>query len=199
MYPSFFEGGCRRKLLLLGISVGSFIIGLLMVTEGGLYIFLLFDYYACSGMALLFFAIIQTTCIGWIYGADRLYDNIKDMIGHRPWPFMKYCWKFFTPAVCTSTFLFSLVKYTPLKFNNMYEYPWWGYFLGGFFTLSSTLMVPLWMMRAVSVTPGTLRQRLKILCTPAKDLPSATNKNHDAFKTFTRLYTLRMDENSTYI
>ncbi|KAF7654541.1 hypothetical protein LDENG_00068470 [Lucifuga dentata] len=71
---------------------------------------------------------------------------------------MKYCWKFFTPAVCTCTFLFSLVKYTPLKFNKTYEYPWWGYFLGGFFTLSSTLMVPLWMMYAVSVTPGTLRQ-----------------------------------------
>lgn len=33
-------------------------------------------------------------------GADRLYDNIQDMIGYRPWPFMKYCWQFFTPALC---------------------------------------------------------------------------------------------------
>lgn len=56
------------------------------------------------------------------------------------------------------TFIFSLVKYTPLKFNNTYEYPWWGYTIGGFFTLSSTLLVPLWMLYAVCVTPGTLRQ-----------------------------------------
>lgn len=33
MYPAFFQNSCRRKLLLLAISVGSFLIGLLMVTE----------------------------------------------------------------------------------------------------------------------------------------------------------------------
>uniref|UniRef100_A0A4W6D5P2 Solute carrier family 6 member 22, tandem duplicate 2 n=1 Tax=Lates calcarifer TaxID=8187 RepID=A0A4W6D5P2_LATCA len=137
-------------------------------SEGGLYIFQLFDHYACSGMTLLLFAILQSLCIGWVYGADRQYDNIKDMIGYRPWPFMKYCWQYFTPAICTCTLLFSVIKYTPLKFNQTYEYPWWGYTLGGFFTLSSTLMVPLWMLYSVSVTPGTLKQvrRLRTLqCT----------------------------------
>ncbi|KAA8593403.1 hypothetical protein FQN60_009519 [Etheostoma spectabile] len=161
------------------------------ISMGGLYIFQLFDYYACSGMTLLLFAVLESVCIGWIY--DRQYDNIKDMIGYRPWAFMKYCWQYFTPAICTCTFLFSLVKYTPLKFNNTYEYPWWGYAIGGFFTLSSTLMVPLWMLYAVSVTPGTLRQRLKVLSTPANDLPTAMQKkalNTEAFQTFTGLYTL---------
>ncbi|GAA6221900.1 sodium- and chloride-dependent GABA transporter 2-like [Lates japonicus] len=198
MYPSFFQDNCRRKLLLLAISAASFFVGLLMVTEGGLYIFQLFDHYACSGMTLLLFAILQSLCIGWVYGADRQYDNIKDMIGYRPWPFMKYCWQYFTPAICTCTLLFSVIKYTPLKFNQTYEYPWWGYTLGGFFTLSSTLMVPLWMLYSVSVTPGTLKQRLKVLCTPAKDLPTAALKkasNHEAFQTFTSLHTLRKTEN----
>jgi len=36
-----------------------------------------------------------------ILGADRLYDSIEDMIGYRPWPFMKCCWKYLTPAICT--------------------------------------------------------------------------------------------------
>ncbi|XP_033995000.1 solute carrier family 6 member 22, tandem duplicate 2 [Trematomus bernacchii] len=199
MYPDFFQNNCRRKLLLLCISVGSFFIGLLMVTEGGFYIFHLFDYYACSGMTLLLFAVLQSVCIGWVYGADRHYDNIKDMIGYRPWSYMKYCWQYITPAICVCTFIFSLVKYTPLKFNNTYEYPWWGYTIGGFFTLSSTLMVPLWMLYAVSVTPGSLRQRLTVLCTPAKDLPTETLKkavNKEAFETFTGLYTLSQSESS---
>ncbi|XP_029908138.1 sodium- and chloride-dependent GABA transporter 2-like isoform X2 [Myripristis murdjan] len=194
MYPSFFQNPCRRKLLLLAICVGSFLIGLAMVTQGGLYVFQLFDYYACSGMTLLVFAILQSACVGWVYGADRQYDNIEDMIGYRPWPFMKYCWQYLTPAICTCTLVFSLVKYTPLKFNNTYEYPWWGYTIGGFFTLSSTLIVPLWMLYAMIVTPGTLRQRVRHLCTPAKDLSSATPKvalNHEAFQTFTEFYTLR--------
>uniref|UniRef100_A0A673J0T2 Transporter n=1 Tax=Sinocyclocheilus rhinocerous TaxID=307959 RepID=A0A673J0T2_9TELE len=140
MHSNFFLQGHRRKLFLLLICVGCFLVGLLMVTEGGLYIFQLFDYYSCSGMTLLLFAIAQSICIGWFYGADRLYENIVDMIGYRPLTIMKYSWKYITPIVCIGTFVFSLVKFTPLKFNNTFEYPWWGYAVGWWFTLSSTLM-----------------------------------------------------------
>ncbi|XP_036426834.1 solute carrier family 6 member 22, tandem duplicate 1 isoform X2 [Colossoma macropomum] len=171
MYPKFFLMGHRRKFFLLLICIGSFFIGLVMVTEGGLYIFQLFDYYACSGMTLLLFAILQSVCVGWVYGADRLYDNIADMIGYQPLPLAKYCWKYITPVLCTGTFIFSLVKFTPLKFNNTFEYPWWGYAIGWWFTLSSTLMVPLWMIYALLRSRGSLKQRLHVLCTPASDLP----------------------------
>uniref|UniRef100_A0AAR2JAR2 Transporter n=1 Tax=Pygocentrus nattereri TaxID=42514 RepID=A0AAR2JAR2_PYGNA len=158
MYPQFFLMGHRRKFFLLLICIGSFFIGLVMVTEGGLYIFQLFDYYACSGMTLLLFAILQSVCIGWVYGADRLYNNIADMIGYQPLPLAKYCWKYVTPVLCSGTFIFSLVKFTPLKFNNTFEYPWWGYAIGWWFTLSSTLMVPLWMIYALLRSRGSLKQ-----------------------------------------
>uniref|UniRef100_A0A3B4A6N3 Transporter n=1 Tax=Periophthalmus magnuspinnatus TaxID=409849 RepID=A0A3B4A6N3_9GOBI len=171
LYPSYFHVGHRRKFLLLSICVVSFFIGLIMVTEGGLYIFQLFDYYACSGMTLLLFAFLQSVSIGWVYGADRFYDNIEDMIGYRPLPIIKYCLKFVTPVICLGTFVFSLVKYTPLKFNNIIEYPWWGYALGWWFTLSSTLMVPIIMVYMLSITPGTLRERFSTLCTRSNDLP----------------------------
>ncbi|XP_015256482.1 PREDICTED: sodium- and chloride-dependent GABA transporter 2-like [Cyprinodon variegatus] len=171
LYPSFFLIGHRRKLLLLGLCAVSFFIGLIMVTEGGLYIFQVFDYYACSGMTLLLFAILQSVGIGWVYGAERFYDNIEDMIGYRPFPLIMYCLKYVTPVICMGTFIFSLVKYTPLKFNNTIEYPWWGYALGWWFTLSSTLIVPIWMLYNLVKTPGTLRERISILCTPAEDLP----------------------------
>ncbi|XP_064155720.1 sodium- and chloride-dependent GABA transporter 2-like isoform X2 [Anguilla rostrata] len=176
MYPAFFQIGHRRKFLLLLICVVCFLIGLLMVTEGGLYIFQLFDYYACSGMTLLTFAIFQSLAVGWIYGADHLYDNLEDMIGYRPLPLIKYCWRYVTPVVCTATLIFSLVKYNPLKFNNTQEYPWWGYAIGWFFTLSSTSLVPLYMLYAVIVTPGSMRQRLRWLCTPAANLPGSKAK-----------------------
>uniref|UniRef100_A0A3P8UHQ0 Transporter n=1 Tax=Cynoglossus semilaevis TaxID=244447 RepID=A0A3P8UHQ0_CYNSE len=151
--PGFFRTGYRRELLLLAICVVCFFLGLVMVTEGGLYIFQVFDYYACSGMTLLLFAVLQSVSVGWVYGADRFYDNIQDMIGYRPVSLMKYCLKYATPVVCTGTFFFSLIKYTPLKFDNVTEYPWWGYALGWFFTLSSTLMVPTWAVYRLVLRP----------------------------------------------
>ncbi|XP_017263911.1 sodium- and chloride-dependent GABA transporter 2 [Kryptolebias marmoratus] len=171
LYPGFFHIGHRRKLLLLIVCVFSFFAGLVMTTEGGLYIFQLFDYYCCSGMTLLLFATLQSVCIGWVYGAERFYNNIEDMIGYRPLSIIKYCLKYVTPVICMGTFIFSLVKHTPLKFNNTIEYPWWGYALGWYFTLSSTIMVPVWMLYNLCTTPGTLRQRISVLCTPSEDLP----------------------------
>uniref|UniRef100_A0A672PD30 Sodium- and chloride-dependent GABA transporter 2-like n=1 Tax=Sinocyclocheilus grahami TaxID=75366 RepID=A0A672PD30_SINGR len=148
-------------------------------SEGGLYIFQLFDYYSCSGMTLLLFAIAQSICIGWFYGADRLYENIVDMIGYRPLTLMKYSWKYITPIVCIGTFVFSLVKFTPLKFNNTFEYPWWGYAVGWWFTLSSTLMVPIWMIYVIIITPGTLKQVIPYSTTcPMTDRETLGDKKH---------------------
>ncbi|XP_053320336.1 sodium- and chloride-dependent GABA transporter 2-like isoform X2 [Spea bombifrons] len=100
MYPRTFRKKNRRELLILGVSIFSFLIGLVMLTEGGMYVFQLFDYYAASGICLLFVAIFETICIGWVYGANNFYDNIEHMIGYRPLPIIKYCWLFITPAVC---------------------------------------------------------------------------------------------------
>ncbi|XP_032246895.1 sodium- and chloride-dependent GABA transporter 2 isoform X3 [Phoca vitulina] len=68
MYPRVFRKKNRRELLILGVSVTSFFIGLVMLTEGGMYVFQLFDYYAASGMCLLFVAIFESLCVAWVYG-----------------------------------------------------------------------------------------------------------------------------------
>ncbi|XP_066522956.1 sodium- and chloride-dependent GABA transporter 2 [Hoplias malabaricus] len=171
MYPSTFRRKNRRELFILVVAIVSFLLGLIMLTQGGMYVFQLFDYYAASGMCLLFVAIFETICIAWIYGADRFYDNIEDMIGYRPGPYIKYCWLFLTPATCFGTFAFSLIKYTPLKYNNVYVYPWWGYALGWLLALSSMVCIPLWIIYKMGTTKGTLKERFRELSIPSPDLP----------------------------
>ncbi|XP_016322709.1 sodium- and chloride-dependent GABA transporter 2-like [Sinocyclocheilus anshuiensis] len=100
IFPTVLRHGFRRELLLLGICLVCYLMGLFMITEGGLYIIQLFDHYVCSGTTLLFLATCQSVAIGWVYGADRFYENIEDMIGYKPWPMMKYCWLYVTPSVC---------------------------------------------------------------------------------------------------
>uniref|UniRef100_S4RY48 Solute carrier family 6 member 11b n=1 Tax=Petromyzon marinus TaxID=7757 RepID=S4RY48_PETMA len=71
MYPHIFRVGKRRELLLLVAAIVFYLMGLIMLTEGGMYVFQLFDYYAASGMCLLIVAFFESVCIGWIYGTCR--------------------------------------------------------------------------------------------------------------------------------
>ncbi|XP_039616598.1 sodium- and chloride-dependent GABA transporter 2-like [Polypterus senegalus] len=184
MFPSVFRRSMRREMLILMVSIISFLVGLIMLTEGGMYVFQLFDYYAASGMCLLFVAIFETVCIAWVYGADRFYDNIEDMIGYRPGPIIKYCWLFFTPAVCIGTFAFSLIKYTPLKYNKKYVYPWWGYGLGWLLALSSMLCIPFWIIYKLSTTEGLFSERLKQLTKPSEELPKTRKEQEKLLAIF---------------
>uniref|UniRef100_A0A4W6EXF2 Solute carrier family 6 member 11 n=1 Tax=Lates calcarifer TaxID=8187 RepID=A0A4W6EXF2_LATCA len=167
MYPETFRRGYRRELLILGMSIVSFFIGLIMCTEGGMYVFQLFDSYAASGMCLLFVAIFESICIGWVYGSDRFYLNIEDMIGYKPVFFIKWCWMILTPGICAGIFLFFLIKYKPLKYNNVYTYPDWGYGIGWFMAMSSMVCIPLGIIWMIWKTPGTFSEKLT---TPSPDL-----------------------------
>uniref|UniRef100_A0A8C5H974 Transporter n=1 Tax=Gouania willdenowi TaxID=441366 RepID=A0A8C5H974_GOUWI len=153
MYPETFRRGYRRELLILGMSVVSFFIGLIMCMEGGMYVFQLFDAYAASGMCLLFVAIFESICIGWVYGSDRFLLNIEDMIGYKPIFFIKWCWMFLTPGICAAIFLFFLIKYKPLKYNNVYTYPDWGYGIGWFMAMSSMVCIPVGIIWMIWKTP----------------------------------------------
>ncbi|XP_068611638.1 sodium- and chloride-dependent GABA transporter 2-like [Brachionichthys hirsutus] len=171
MYPTVFRRKHRRELFLLAISFISFCVGLIMLMEGGMYVFQLFDYYAASGTCILFTAFFETICIAWVYGVDRFYDNIEDMIGYRPGPYIKYCWLYVSPASCIGIFAFSLIKYTPLKYNNTYVYPWWGYAIGWMLGIISMICIPSWIIHNISTANGTLRERIRLLIKPCDTLP----------------------------
>nr|XP_015814941.2 sodium- and chloride-dependent GABA transporter 2 isoform X1 [Nothobranchius furzeri] len=104
-----------REILVLVIAVVCFLLGLPFVTEGGITIFGLVDTFGPSGNSLLLIACVETIVVSWIYGADRFYDNIEDMIGYRPSPVLKYCWMFVTPIICVLTMLYNLVQENPIR------------------------------------------------------------------------------------
>ncbi|KAG2465971.1 S6A13 protein, partial [Polypterus senegalus] len=68
MFAHLLQKERRLQCLLLFICISLYILELPMISEGGVYIFQIIDYYGCSGRCFLFIAIFQSICIGWVYG-----------------------------------------------------------------------------------------------------------------------------------
>ncbi|KAM5147737.1 sodium- and chloride-dependent taurine transporter [Mantella aurantiaca] len=166
LYPSFLRKGYRREIFIAIVCFLSYLLGLTMVTEGGMYVFQLFDYYAASGVCLLWVAFFECIAVAWVYGADKLYENIEDMIGYRPGPWMKWSWCYITPLMCVACFIFSLAKYTPLTYNKYYTYPDWAIGLGWALALSSMICIPLVVVYRIVRSEGGLIERIKSVTAP---------------------------------
>ncbi|XP_051266822.1 sodium- and chloride-dependent GABA transporter 3-like isoform X2 [Dicentrarchus labrax] len=170
LFPKWFRAPVRHEIFVLIICVSSFLIHLTLVTEGGIYIFQIIDFYGSTRVCQNFMVICECLAVGWIFGADRFANIIEDMTGQRPFVFFKLCWKYIIPLLSLTSFILYLVNYKHLKINDWYTYPDWAYALGWTMTLSSVLMVPLWAAGQMCLTAGTLRQRWSVLCRPAEDL-----------------------------
>ncbi|XP_051512414.1 sodium- and chloride-dependent GABA transporter 2-like [Myxocyprinus asiaticus] len=171
LFPMVLRKAGRREILLLLFCLICFFGQLVMVTEGGIYVFQLFDYYSCSGASVLFMSVFESLAMGWIFGAKRMFDIIEDMTRSRPNYIFMLCWKYLTPFVSLVSLICSLVKFKPLTFNRSYVYPSWAYALGWLLALSSILLVPGWALGQLIAGKGSLKQRWLHLCSPDTNLP----------------------------
>ncbi|XP_062852549.1 sodium- and chloride-dependent GABA transporter 2-like [Trichomycterus rosablanca] len=160
LFPEFLRKPKRREILVLLIAVVCFLLGLPLVTRGGLHVFKLIDTYGPSGTNLLLIACFETIVIAWVYGADRFYDNIQDMIGYRLMPVLKYCWLFITPSICGATLLYDLISSDPIGSSDFV--PSWGSAVAALLTLAPMICIPIFVL--VSLKRG--RDRI----VPSSDL-----------------------------
>ncbi|KAL2103778.1 hypothetical protein ACEWY4_000646 [Coilia grayii] len=66
--PKSALGRLRREVIVALCCAVCFVIDLSMVTQGGMYVFQLFDYYSASGMTLLWQAFWECVVVAWVYG-----------------------------------------------------------------------------------------------------------------------------------
>ena len=61
----------HRKKFTLGMTIFMCLLGLPMITRGGIYVFQLMDFYAASGLSLVWCVFFQTVAICWVFGAKK--------------------------------------------------------------------------------------------------------------------------------
>ncbi|XP_074641090.1 sodium- and chloride-dependent GABA transporter ine-like [Tubulanus polymorphus] len=153
----------RKEIVVLIVCIIAFLLGLPNITNGGIYFFQLIDYFA-AGISLMYLAFFEVVAITWVYGANKLARNVKEMTGREPQLFFKVCWYFFSPALILAIWIFGWVQYKMVTYGkgDWYTYPTWGEALGWMIAVCSIICIPAGAIHAFIQSSGkTLIKKLK--------------------------------------
>jgi solute carrier family 6 GABA transporter-like protein 6/8/11/12/13 len=164
MLTVFFDHAPRfrkhRELVSLVLCGSLFIIGLIFTTPGGVYVFELFNSFAVGGVPLLWLTTFEAVAIGWVYGWPKFSENVKEMIGYHPSRFMEFCFRFITPTLTMSVFVFSCANFRGLVVQG-YTFPDWANAIGYMLAFSSVICVPNYAIYQISLHDGSLFEKIR--------------------------------------
>ncbi|CAG9860469.1 unnamed protein product [Phyllotreta striolata] len=149
-----------RNTFTAAVCIVMFLLGIPMVTQGGMYVFKLMDNYSASGISLLWVCFFQTIGISWFFGVDKLSDCIEKMMGIRPNSFWTVCWKYVAPLVMAVIFVSQCFEYQRLEYSD-YKYPLWADMVGLMISFSSMAWIPIYAIYYVLSQPGSIMQNMK--------------------------------------
>ncbi|XP_067653183.1 sodium- and chloride-dependent glycine transporter 1-like [Haliotis asinina] len=162
-----------------GCCVGSFLIGIIFTTEGGMYVYQLEDWYI-STLFITFAGFLECITLGWIYGVNRFSADIELMIG-RPAPlFFKVSWRYITPTILLVLFISTLIMYKPPTYGS-YIYPEYAASIG--WIIASVSCVPFVVLAFLALyrQKGTILQRFKSALKPAANWGPANSSHRELY------------------
>jgi len=141
-YPEFLRP--RRREFTLVLCIFMFLLGMPMLTQGGIFIVTLLDWYT-----LLFsFSIIclfEIIVIIYIYGYRQFAGDIEIMLGTKPNLYYAVCWLFVSPTLLICVIAFLARYYVPAYYGN-YSFPKWAEDIGWCIALLPTAVIPITMV-----------------------------------------------------
>ncbi|ESO88310.1 hypothetical protein LOTGIDRAFT_219403 [Lottia gigantea] len=153
-----------RILVTAVICVLMFFGGLIYTTQAGIYIFQLVDWYIAS-ISVFVITFAECIIVSWIYGVERFSDNIEAMTGRRPPLFVKILWRFITPFILVTAFIFTIAEFSPPTYGS-YVYPSYSSYIGWSIAFVTTSPIPIWFIKEINQREGPLLQRIKTAFQP---------------------------------
>ncbi|XP_028655191.2 sodium-dependent proline transporter [Erpetoichthys calabaricus] len=178
------RGNFKKKCLFLALlCFGFYLMGLLLITDGGIYWFTLIDFYSTS-FGLIIIALFMCIGMTFFYGVNQFCQDIVDMVCRcPPWctkllMYFKACWVFFTPVLLLFilSYIFVDLYNTPLRYGS-YIYPRWGRALGVCMGTFCCIQIPFWGIMAIWRESGTLKDRFQKAIQPLNSWRAASRQN----------------------
>ncbi|XP_056449519.1 sodium-dependent proline transporter isoform X1 [Gadus chalcogrammus] len=166
-FPQLRQNMMHKTLFLAALCFAFYLMGLLLISDGGIYWFTLIDSFSTS-FGLIIIALFMCIGISFFYGVNQFCQDIIDMICHcPPWCtkflfFFKACWVFITPFLLLFilTYIFFEMYNTSLQYGS-YVYPFWGKALGVCIGMACCMQIPIWAGVAIFKESGTLKDRFQ--------------------------------------
>ncbi|XP_066580241.1 sodium-dependent neutral amino acid transporter B(0)AT2 [Amia ocellicauda] len=142
----------RKEFLTVGCCLLAFSIGLIFVQRSGNYFVAMFDDYSAT-LPLLIVVILENIAVAWVYGTDKFFEDLKDMLGFSPFRFYYYMWKYITPLILLALLVASIIQLgmTPPSYSawigdlakeQALNYPPWGLAVCVSLIITAILPVP---------------------------------------------------------
>lgn len=166
----------NRKMLITAITcVITFLLGIPCVTQGGVYIVQILDWY-CASLSLLFLAFMEACGVCYIYGVSRLFDDITLMLGYKPLAIWKPLCKYVAPVSAFACWIITLIGHSSLKYDSGEPFPIWVSYFGGVIALLSIIPFPVAAIKELLSLPGPFLKRLKTSVKPTSEWGPALKK-----------------------
>ncbi|XP_064614744.1 sodium- and chloride-dependent taurine transporter-like isoform X2 [Liolophura sinensis] len=171
LFPKYLRGTPRKEIFIAVLCTSWFLVGLSMVTEGGVYVQQIFEWY-CGGRILLLMVFLQCIGIAYFYGINKFQQNIEYMLGYRVGPFFKIAWLFASPLFSILLFILDIVLYPEMTYkrkSGVYYFPDWARGVGWLMSGIPLLFIPGVAIWRLMHTGGGITKRIRFLCKPQFD------------------------------
>ncbi|XP_033764407.1 sodium- and chloride-dependent taurine transporter-like [Pecten maximus] len=149
----------HETLTMAFLNLLSFIIGLIFVTQGGMYVLQLVDWYVAS-ISTMFLAFLEVTALAYFYGVNRLYKDIEMMLGYKPCPGWKAFWLVITPLMVLVLWLVSVSQHKAVSYGKS-TYPDWSIGIGWVIAIAPLIPIPISAIWTICEGQGSIIDRLR--------------------------------------
>ncbi|XP_061148080.1 sodium- and chloride-dependent neutral and basic amino acid transporter B(0+)-like [Syngnathus typhle] len=160
----------KRAYVSFGCSCIVFLLGLPLVTEAGIYWVSLMDAFIANWV-LLVLALMELIGFIYIYGMNRLIEDLEMMIGKKSvwfWLWWKACWFVISPCILLAILVWSLKSFEAPNYGGV-KLPTWAVALGWCLAALPLVCILITAVYKLSRAEGNLWKRIKSLCYPSEE------------------------------